>query len=330
MRLLHHRRALHVAGPVPGRILVVADQDIDLVAVERAAGALRFRGFVGRHRLRTDEQVDVVHQVVADGVEVRDHPRQVGQLRLGLLDRLPDREARGLPVELPDRAAALLFQPRDRAQGLFQFRLQLRDRRLRGVALFLRPGVELLGRHHLAVLGGRHGETGRRALDHHALGQRLVVQRGEAGLAGAADAFLDGAAPALVVVAVERRRDRRLQVVDQAAHRRVEFGRATGRQGNRRRPVRLGEVVDLAPVERPRPPRRLGFQQHPDRPLHAGVRGADGEDVEAARADPGAERQCVAGALVADRSVERLEVGGGGECERCDIGAPVQPVGGQR
>ena len=141
-----------------------------------------------------------------NGLEVLHDLRQVGELRLALLDRLRNHEARGVAIQRAHRVTLFALQPRQHAQGLLQVLFQLLDRRLRLLLALRGPGIELGRRHHLAVvLHRRHGEAHRRAQDRDALRRRLVAHRGERALVPAAALLLDGRAALLVVLALERR-----------------------------------------------------------------------------------------------------------------------------
>jgi hypothetical protein len=169
----------------------------------------------------------------------------------------------------------------------------------------------------------------RGAQDDDAPFERLVVEGVEGGFALAARRFFDGDAAALVVVAFEHRGDGGLQVVDQPAHRFLESGRAPAGERDRDRLVRLREIVDVDPVGGRRALAGLALQQFADRALHARARRADGEHVEPARADARAERERLAGPALADQPVDRFEVRGRLEPELREVGAPVEPFGGQ-
>ena len=252
--------------------------------------------------------------------------RHIGERRLAVLDRLRNDQAGGFAVERTHRVALFALRPRQPAQRLLQILFQLLDRRLHLLLALRRPGVELGGRHCLAVLHRRHGEAHRRAQDRDALCRRLVAQRGEAALVAAADLLFDGATALLVVLALERSGQRGLQVVDQSVQRLVQRRRAARRQSDRHRPMRRGEVVDIHPVGWLRASGRGVFQQGTHRPLDVRADRADGEDVEATHRHVGAEadrlmRTRLVGELVQWRQFpRRLEV------QRRDIGLPVQPV----
>ena len=261
-----------------------------------------------------------------DGLEVLHDLRQVGELRLALLDRLRNHEAGGVAIQRAHRVALLALQPRQHAQGLLQVLFQLLDRRLRLLLALRGPGIELGGRHHLAVLHRRHGEAHRRAQDRDALRRRLVAHRGERALVPAAALLLDGGAALLVVLALERRGQRDLQVVDQPVQRLVQRRRPAGRQRDRHRPMRRGEVVDIDPVRRLRAFGRGVFQQGAHRTLDVRAVRADGEDVEAAHRHLGAEPDRLVRTRLVGELAQRGKLPRRLEAQRRDVGLPVQPV----
>ena len=69
--------------------------------------------------------------------------------------------------------------------------------------------------------------------------------------------FLYGAQLVSVVVALERRRYRKLQFLDEMSHVFPEFAALPGRESQRMGPLRVREIVDVAPVRRRAPCFRL-------------------------------------------------------------------------
>ena len=84
---------------------------------------------------------------------MREDARDIGELGLGLVDRLADRKQGGLAIERADLVAALLLPLRNLVNDMLKILFQHADHRLDLVPLGLGPGAELLGRNHLAVDG---------------------------------------------------------------------------------------------------------------------------------------------------------------------------------
>ena len=146
----------------------------------------------------------------------------------------------------------------------------------------------------------------------------------------AADALFDGAAALLVVLALEHRRQRSLQIGDQPLHRLLQGRRAAGRQRNRHRPMRRGEVVHIHPVGRLRPAARRLLEQGAHRGMDARAIGADGEDVEAAHAHLGTETDRRIRPRLIHQHARRRQLGCGVEAQGRNVGRAVQAIGRQR
>jgi hypothetical protein len=113
-------------------------------------------------------------------------------------------------------------------------------------------------------------------------------------------------------------------------HRLAQGARAPGRQHQPPRPVRISEIVNVAPVGGRRSRRRLGLQQLLDQRALAGARRAEGEDVEAAvaNAEAGADRfDC---ALLSDELRQIRKLFGGREGQLVHGAAAPQLRGGKR
>src|SRR5262245_28055342 len=84
-----------------------------------------------------------------------------------------------------------------------------------------------------------------------------------------------------VFVSLERRRQSSAQFLDEALHRRGEAGTSAGRQAQPAGFLRIGEIVDIAPVGRGRLALRLFAQQHLNVAMPAGAARSQGVDVVA-------------------------------------------------
>ena len=183
--------------------------------------------FLGR-RLRIDEQRDVLQDVGLDRVEVLHDLWQVGKALSAVLDRLRDREACGFAIELAHRVALLPLEARQGAQRLLEILFQFLDRRLyhcccsAGQALNSAGGTTWP-----SFIGAIAKPIGVRRI---AMPLAVALSRSavKARSLGAADLLNDAGAALLVVVALERRRQRDLQVVDQVVERLVQRRRPAG------------------------------------------------------------------------------------------------------
>src|SRR5208282_3223868 len=152
--------------------------------------------------------------------------RHVGEGGADLLDQMVDRVLGGFAVERPDLVSPLLIPLWDLANDALELLFQRRDLGLSLGALLFGPGVELVRWYDLAVLRRRHGEADRRAQQQDRFLGCLLPQRGEGLKLLLLERFIDSAAPRLVVLALESRRGRALQVLDQLVHSVLEAGRA--------------------------------------------------------------------------------------------------------
>jgi len=158
----------------------------------------------------------------------------------------------------------------------------------------------------------------------------LVAQRGEGAFVAATNLLLDGSPTLLVVLALERRPQRRLQVIDQPIQRLFQCWRPSGGQCNRHRAMWCGEIVDVDPV------RRLGSligslpQQRPQRGLDACAVGTDGDDIESTHRHLGAEADRGMRTRLLGEGVQRRQLARRGEVERRDICGTIQARGRQR
>ena len=175
-------------------------------------------------------------------------------------------------------------------------------------AFILRPRAEFIGRDDLAVFGGRQCKAERRAQQDDVFFGGLVAQRGKGLALLFLERLVDGAAPGLIVLALEDRGQSGLEIVDQLMHRVVKGACTTGRQLDGDRPFGIDEIVDIDPVGRARPCARLFGQHGLDRVLHAGAVGADDKQIEAGLADLGAKPDRFERARLADQAVDRLQL----------------------
>ena len=179
---------------------------------------------------------------------MRDDARNVCELGLGFVDDLRHGEHRRLAIERADLVAALLLPLRELADDVFEIFFQGSNGVLRGLTFGFRPGIELVGRHDLAVARRDQGKAHRGAQDRDVLPGSLVAQRRKRLALFGLERLIDHTAPRLIVLALEHRRQRRLEIVNQRMHRVAELYRAAGGKADADRFVRLREVVDIDPI----------------------------------------------------------------------------------
>ena len=140
----------------------------------------------------------------------------------------------------------------------FELALHLFEVLLDALALGLGQRLEHLGCEHLAVAPRRQRQPHRRAqhADAFLLGAPLQLAKGL--LVALFELLVDDVAPRPVVVAFEGRRQGRAQLLDEPFHRLAQPVAATRRQLQAARLLRVGKVVDVAPVGRRRRARRPG------------------------------------------------------------------------
>ena len=145
-----------------------------------------------------------------------------------------------------------------------------------------------------------------------------------------AELLVDALQSGPVLVAIEHRGDRGLQLLDQARHVTLEL--VAGARGKLQRlgAVRVFEVVDVAPVGGGLLLGRLAVQELADGGVLAQRVGAEREQIEALRADTDTEAQRLDGALLAEDLVEVLELGGGAEPQRSRVAAAFERARRQR
>ncbi len=160
---------------------------------------------------------------------------------LRLVDQLIDREFRGLAIELPQFVAPLPFPLRKLVHDVLEILFQGLDDGLNLAPLGLRPRIEFLGRHDLAVFGRRQRKSERRPQKHDVFFGGLVAQRGKRLALLVLEGLVDRAAARLIVFALEHRRQRSVEIVDQLMHRLVEFA-ARVRPAARSRPAGRGRT----------------------------------------------------------------------------------------
>ena len=194
------------------------------------------------------ELLRVFDHVFFQGVEIRQHVRQVGIVLAQLRQQMADGQARGLAVQFLDLVAGLQPPARDPLDDLLQFLLQFLDRVLDLPTLlpgqlfvFLRPD-------HLPAADRRHGIAARCADQLNAALQRPIREFLEGPVVSLLGLLFDFLNAVLVLFQLQRGGNGGLEFFHQMRHVTLQLGSQTGRQAERPGLVRLLEVVDVAPV----------------------------------------------------------------------------------
>ena len=190
----------------------------------------------------------MLQHVVPNRFYVIEDLRQLRKAGAKLVDFLVDGEACRLLAEGVHCIAALFFELRDGSQAFLHLALDLGDRLLRRLFPRLRPFAEGLGVDHLALVHGGDREAHGRADDGHSSRGCLLSQRLEDLLRIGPQRLVDGGSPALIVVALEQRRQGDAKVLDHLSHGLLQLHSTAGGQSDGDRPVQSREVVDVDPI----------------------------------------------------------------------------------
>lgn len=263
---------------------------------------------------------DVLEHLVEEGK----HRRMGGELLLQLLDQVPGREADGVAGRLANAGLHLPAHAGQLVHQVQQGRAHLLHRAGQAIAVLLRQGLELLLGHGLAVLGRREGESLRRAQHGDALLRGTLHQRLQRVVFALLVILLDRLDARAILLALERHLDRLADLLGEGLHLRPQPPAFAGRQAQRPRLVRIGEVVEIAPVHRRRPLPRVQLHQL----AHDFVPAAPGppqhEQVVAGPGDVQRHRHRFDGARLAERLVRLGQRLGGLESEPVRIAARAQ------
>src|SRR5215472_876889 len=189
---------------------------------------------------------------------------------------------------------------------LMHHRLQLsldrRDLTLDAFAFGRRKLRELLLRQGLAVVLGRQRQPRRRAQQGNTAPLGVRLQSAESPFVPSLEFPFDHLALGPVFLVLERRRQGGAQFLDEALHRRGEPGTSTGRQAEPSRLLRIGKIVDVAPVGWCRLALRLFAQQRLNLAVPAGAARPQRIDVVALAAHPHRQTDRVDRALLTDKA----------------------------
>ena len=235
-----------------------------------------------------------------------------------------DRKAGGFAIERLHGIAVLALPQRHLAHDRLEVGLDGFHLVLDALALGRRQLIEQFRRQHLAVARRGEGEAHRRAHQGDVLAFGAALERAEGGFALLLELLLDGLAPRPVFVALEGRRQRGAQFVDEPLHRGREPGAAARRQLQAAGLLRIVEIVDVAPVGR----RRLLFRPLPqqifDHAVPAGAARAEGIDVVALGAHADGEIERLDGALLPDQPRRFFELAAQLERQLGRVAAAIQ------
>ena len=313
----HHRCALGLG---------IVHQDVDRVAAE---GIVVGRGQLFAAVIKVAEQIDIGGDVGLDLLEVGRHLAEVAVLGLQLIEKLADRQARGLAVEFAQAFLQLVLPLRDLVHGFLELFLELLQRLVKAALFLFGQGVELFRRERLFVFLRGQGETAGAAQQHDvALGGQLaqVLCRGVFLVFEVFDQFL---VTALVFIVAKRGGDGDQQVFEQAAQVVAQQAPVAGRHLQHARCVRALEIADIAPVAERLGTRHVALQGI----AHQGVTPQSGRahdiQIEAGLRHRHAELDGLQGAILADGGVQALQLGGGLEIQLLLIAGVIKLLGGK-
>ncbi len=257
---------------------------------------------------------DIAHHVV----EKLEDVEQIGIAPLEFLDEMAHGEAHRLAAGLLDADLHLPPPLRELVHQLVQALAVLLDQLADAGLLLVGKLFEILRPHRFLALDGSEDEAVGRAQQGDALLARLLPQLPQRTLLAFLEFLLDGLEPDPVFLALEGCADGLAKFIDELLHVAHELAAAAGRNAQQARFVRIGKVVDIAPVARRRLAGRLRLEQATHRSMAAAARVAEHEEIESGLLDVDAETHRIERARLADdirgivQFLCRLEVQQGG------------------
>ena len=280
-------------------------------------------------RLHAKQAVYVFDQVEAYELQMLQNLRQVGKGALQLVDGQTDGQGRHLPVDVPNRLAALLVQLGKEDEGFLQLMLHLLKLSLDLLSLLLRELVEDLRLYHLRPLQGRKRKTHGSPKQGEALFARFLADR----LQGLALALLillvDRLYARAVVLGLKGRRDRGSDFIHQLVERGLQLAPPPPWQRHCVRLVLPLEIVQIDPVARRFLGRGLRAKFRFHKRMPPGPCSSVHEDIVARMLDRGAEADRFQRPVLAGRYLQHLQVGGGLELEVFCPAMPAKRIDGQ-
>jgi hypothetical protein len=164
--------------------------------------------------------------------------------------------------------------------------------------------------HYLAGRQRREGKAAGGGDERHFPGAGALANLVDGLLVAVLELLLHHPPPGLVLVALEGARDAAVQILEQLRHGLAEAPSLAGGEAQRARPVRLREVVHVAPVGRRRLAGRPLFQKTSHHPVPARAGRAEDEQVVAVTAHAGAELERGQRPLLTHHVHRHRELGG--------------------
>lgn len=236
-------------------------------------------------------------------------------LLANLVDELIDRHASHFFVQLPDSLSKIPLLLWDGAEYVLQLLLELLDGGFEFFAAIIRHLLELIGRDHLPVLHGSEGESGGSANECEASLLSPLAQSLELGSVLLLKLLLDHLPSGLILLALERARQRTGQLVGEPFHFLFERTAHAGRKLQGPGFGRLLEVIDVAPVRGGLVLFGILLQDVANDLIFVGLFGSEREDVIAPVVHLDAERERPGGAPLPQDALRHGQVGGGLEGE---------------
>ena len=312
-------------------LLAVVDDDVDPIAakprildIADERGRHRRASFRRYRRRRRQEIVDIFLDVALDRIEVCRDLGRLAVLVAQFLHQMGDRKPGGLAIEHLHGIAVLALPQRHIAHDRLEFALNGFHLMLNALALGHRQLVEQFRRQHLAGARRGEGKTHRAAQEGDVLGLGPPLEGAEGRFTLLLELLLDGLAPRPVFVALEGRRQSGAQLIDQPLHRGGEPGARTRRKPQIPRPLRVVEIVDIAPVGWRRLALRPVSQQVFDHGVPAGTARSEGVDVVPFGADPHCEVERLDGPLLPDQPRRLFQLAAQLEWQLGRIAAAIQ------
>ena len=231
-----------------------------------------------------------------------------------------------LAVQRLHRVAMFPFPLRSLPHDCLEFRVYTLDLLAKPLTLLGRQHVELVGGQHFAVLPGCQRQAHRGSDQGDALLFGLLLHVAESLFVPLLQLLIERLAADPVFVALKGCGQRRTQLLDQPLHRGGERSASARQQRQAARLLRIGKIVDVAPVGRRRRMARLGSQQILDHVVAAGTAHAKGVDVVALPPHPEREADRLGRPLLADESGRFLELAAQRKRQFCRIATAIEPL----
>ncbi len=251
----------------------------------------------------------------------------LGKVGMGadkIVDQAPRCEARDLAIELVDllsRGAGALGHA---LHGLLQSPAELFDIRADAALLLLGELLELFGLHDFALALGCKGNPGRRLHDRDVAGIGLALHGFEGLSLLTPEGVFDHLPSHAVIVALERGRKRRMNVLDELVDVRPELPSAARRKAQRIRTLWIVEIGDVAPIAGARLGGGRALQVLVREAMPARALRPEQKDVVAFARHPKGEIHGLNGALLADEFGDIGKLCGGREAEAVRRAMPVE------